>query len=296
MSVPATPSRTLSRRAFLKATVRAALGTLALGGGGYLYTTQVETEWLAVERVTVPIAGLHPALEGFRLVQMSDLHLYPHTQPSLIRRAVALANRLGPDLVVLTGDYVFATAQAAFELGAILSTVRARHGLLAVMGNHDWWTDVETVRAGFAHWSLPVLDNAGMLITVDEGQLYVAGVDDLWSGKPDLEAALANCPAGVPVILLAHEPDFADEHAEEGRIALQLSGHTHGGQVRVLGQRPLALPPYGRKYAAGLYRVEAMWLYVNRGIGVVTPPVRLNCRPEVTLITLTTGENDALPD
>ncbi len=296
MSAPVTPRRTLSRRAFLKAAVRVALGTLALGGGGYLYTTQVETEWLAVERVTVPIAGLHPALEGFRLVQMSDLHLYPHTQPSLIRRAVALANRLAPDLVVLTGDYVFATAQAAFELGAILSELRARHGLLAVMGNHDWWTDVETVRAEFARWSLPVLDNAGELIAVDEGRLYVAGVDDLWSGEPDLEAALADRPAGVPVILLAHEPDFADEHADDGRIAVQLSGHTHGGQVRMPGQRPLVLPPYGRKYAAGLYRVGAMWLYVNRGIGVVTPPVRLNCRPEVTLITLTAGGDDALPD
>jgi predicted MPP superfamily phosphohydrolase len=116
--------------------------------------------------------------------------------------------------------------------------------------------------------------------------LYLAGVDDGWSGQPDLKAALDEHRGNTPVILLAHEPDLADAFARDGRVSLQLSGHTHGGQVRVPALGPIILPYLGQKYDQGLHRVNDMWIYTNRGLGVIPPPVRLNCRPEITEITL----------
>ncbi len=119
------------------------------------------------------------------------------------------------------------------------------------------------------------------------GGIYLAGLDDLWSGQADLTAALAQAPANVPTILLVHEPDFADTVAKDGRVSLQLSGHSHGGQVRLPGIGAPILPYLGRKYDQGLYNVNNMWLYTNRGIGLGRIPLRINCPPEITEFTLT---------
>ena len=142
------------------------------------------------------------------------------------------------------------------------------------------------VKQGLAEQGIELLHNQGVLL--NDGQLLLAGVDDLWSGEPDAEAALANWREGVPTILLAHEPDFADQFLADGRIQLQLSGHTHGGQVRMPGVGPLVLPRYGQKYHNGLYRVGQGQVYTNRGIGVIDPAVRLNCPPEITEFVLRT--------
>jgi len=275
----------MSRRKFLAA------GTMALGGAVatavYHLHSHDESGQLVVERLTLPIRGLDPALEGFRLVQLSDFHLYPFTQPELVREAVALTNELQPDLTVLTGDYVWRDVDAIFELAPILVGLNARHGVYAAMGNHDLWTDVGVVSQGFAEAGLPVLINDGLPITQGRGALYLAGLDDGWAGQPNLEAALRQAPTGAPVVLLLHEPDLAETYARDPRIALQLSGHSHGGQVRFsrLGGA-LILPYLGRKYDMGLYKVRDMWLYTNRGIGVTNEPIRFNCPPEITEITL----------
>lgn len=145
------------------------------------------------------------------------------------------------------------------------------------------------VKQGLAEQGIELLHNKGVLLS--DGQLLLAGVDDLWSGEPDIEAALADWQAGVPTVLLAHEPDFADRLLQDGRIQLQLSGHTHGGQVRVPGVRPVVLPPHGQKYDAGLFRVGQGQVYTNRGIGLIGPAVRLNCPPEITEFVLRTGES-----
>ena len=120
--------------------------------------------------------------------------------------------------------------------------------------------------------------------------IFLAGLDDGWSGQPDLNLALQNLSPGIPTILLMHEPDFADIFSKDKRVSLQLSGHTHGGQVRIPGLGAIVLPDYGKKYEQGLYRVKDMWLYTNRGIGVIWPAVRFNCRPEITEITLVGDE------
>ena len=117
--------------------------------------------------------------------------------------------------------------------------------------------------------------------------LYLAGLDDGWSGKADLKQALEKAPDCGPVVLLLHEPDLVDETSQDPRIALQLSGHTHGGQVLVAGRPPIFTPTLGKKYSQGLFRVNDTWLYTNRGLGVISVPLRMNCPPEVTLLTLT---------
>jgi uncharacterized protein len=275
-----------SRRSFLKA-LAALVGSGCVSTiGGYSYSTRVEPFWLAVEHVSVPIRNLHPSIEGFTIALLSDFHLYPYTKIDFIHQVVERTNQLAPDLVVFTGDYVLHRADAIFELAPVLAQINAPYGLFTILGNHDIWTNAQVVQQGLQEAGLPVLINAGVLLTVNKGQIYLAGLDDGWSGQPDLPRALEGAPPDVPVILLMHEPDFADEYAQDGRIALQLSGHSHGGQVRIPLVGAPILPPYGQKYSNGLYHIGTMWLYTNRGIGVIGPPVRFNCRPEITILTL----------
>ena len=265
------------------------IGGLILASGlaattGFL-TLSNDINTPVVKFISVPITGLKPGLEGFTIAQLSDIHLEPYTKIALIERAVEMINQLHPDVVVLTGDYVWRWADAAFELAPALAKLNPRLGIYAVMGNHDYWTGIRAVESAFAEARLPVLYNQGLVLSSGNAQLYLAGLDDGWSGKPDLSAALANVPLDIPVVLLYHEPDLADEVARESRVALQLSGHTHGGQMRIPG--PIVLPYLGKKYEYGLYRVsEDMQVYTNAGLGTISLPLRYNCPPEITLITL----------
>ncbi|MBI1882098.1 MAG: metallophosphoesterase [Chloroflexi bacterium] len=279
----------MSRRAFLKAIGQVSVGSGLALAGGYAYSTQVEPGWLTVERVQVPIKNLRPGLEGFKIVQLSDIHLHPYIQLEFVQKAVALANELQPDLIVLTGDYVLADAASIFELAPLLATLDARYGIFTVLGNHDLWTNAAVVRTGLQQSGLPVLVNDGVTLGIGRETLYVAGLDDGWDGRPDLKAALAHLRSDTPAILLAHEPDLADRVALDGRISLQLSGHTHGGQVRLPGIGAPILPRLGKKYDQGLHRVDQMWVYTTRGVGMIGPPIRFNCPPEITEITLIAG-------
>ncbi len=278
----------ISRRRFLAMGGLAVMGTVA--ASATYFAANDESQDIVVEKVTIPIKNLHPALEGFTISQMADFHLRPFTKPPLVEEAVAISNSLSPDLVVLSGDYVWKDVDAIFELAPILSGLNGKHGVYASIGNHDLWTDIDTIRQGFADARIPILQNEGVTVTEGAGSFFLAGLDDGWSGQPDLDATLATAPPNVPIISLMHEPDYADDYAEDGRIALQLSGHTHGGQIRFprLGGA-LILPPHGMKYDMGLYQVGDMWLYTNRGIGVTNEPVRYNCPPEITQITLVSG-------
>jgi len=274
----------LSRREFLKVMVWSLVATVA-STGGYLALGN-EANQAQVFSLTIPIKGLNPSLEGFKILQISDFHLYPYTQPELIRQAVELCNTRNADLVVLTGDYVWLQAEAIFELTAILSGLQTRQGIYAIIGNHDIWTDVNIVRSGFDRQRIPILTNEGVPISVGKGSFYLAGLDDGQSGQPDLNAALEDAPPGDPVVLLFHEPDLADEVSLDGRVNLQLSGHSHGGQIRLPGFGAFILPYLGRKYDYGLYQVNQMWLYTNGGLGTITIPVRYNCPPEITEVIL----------
>ncbi|MEE9616552.1 MAG: metallophosphoesterase [Anaerolineae bacterium] len=265
-------TRKITRRRFLKLVLgsTAAAGLSTLGGVGY--ARLVEPHWLAVERVDVPIPDLPASLDGFTIVQLSDLHRGPKVTQEQVSQAVELALRQEAD-------------RPAEPLPRAQAEGRSRRSLvvLACLGNHDHWTDADAVAGALTDAGITVLRNAAR--EVADG-LWVAAVDDVWERYADLEQALEAVPAGVTIVLLAHEPDYADEVAADGRVSLQLSGHSHGGQVRLPLAGPLVLPYLGRKYPAGLYRVGDMWLYVNRGVGLIGPAVRFNCRPEVTVLRL----------
>ena len=278
-----------SRRAFLRLTLGAGLATAAAGAGGVVYAFALEPDWLVVERVMVPLPDLPPALDGLRVVHLSDLHWGPYTGQREIRAAVETANALAPNLILLTGDYVHRSAGYAEPCARELAALNAPLGVFCIPGNHDYWTDIDVVTAQLGAAGLSLLRNSSHRLEVSGTPLWLVGVDDVWERHHDLDAALVDVPPGEPVLLLVHEPDFADQAARSPhRILLQLSGHSHGGQVNLpLLGRPI-LPWLGRNYPAGLQAVpgSTLQVYTNRGIGVITPPVRFNCRPEVALLTL----------
>ncbi|MDA2933387.1 metallophosphoesterase [Acidobacteria bacterium AH-259-D05] len=274
-----------SRRKILKMFGYGVAGAGAGLFGTHQYGTRIETEWLQLEKIQVPLKQLGPALDGFKIVYMSDFHLYPNTRIELIQQAIDMANDLKPDLVALGGDFVLGTAGSIFELAPALARLNAKYGVFATLGNHDHWRGERIVRKGLEESGLPLLINSGITINVGRERIYLAGLDDGWVHRHDLSQALEKRPSGVTTILLMHEPDFADSFRDDERIDLQLSGHSHGGQVRFPFFGSPFCPPYGEKYDLGLYRVGNMWLYTSRGVGV-TAPIRINCRPEVTEITL----------
>jgi hypothetical protein len=249
-----------------------------------------EIRWLVEEFVDIPVKNLPPSLEGFTIVQLTDMHLRPYTQVEHIVRAVEKTNALKPDLVVLTGDYVWHDAQDILDLVPVLAGLNARFGVFAVMGNHDIKTDQVLIEETFVRYGIPVLRNDGLDIQCGTGSFHLAGIDDGWLGQPDITKTLEKLRGNKPVVLLAHEPDMVDWYADDIRISLQLSGHTHGGQVQVSPGKPFIRPYLGRKYVQGLYRVNESWVYTSRGIGTTGLPIRRNCSPEITHVTLVAGD------
>lgn len=258
-----------------------------LGGG--VYGFGVEPLSLVVEPLKVPVRGLPEALDGFKIVALSDFHLYPFTELPFIQRAIELARGLNPDLVVLLGDFVDATAETIHELAPALAVLNPKHGTFAVLGNHDIRKGPAVVAKTLRGAGMEVLMNRSVEIGVGHSYLRVAGVDSLL-GRPDLGVTLRGGKDGVPTILLAHEPDIADSVARYGRVDLQLSGHSHGGQVRLPLFQSLSLPRWGRKYPFGRYQVGDMALYTGRGLGTTGVPIRIGSVPEVSEVTLVCGE------
>jgi len=251
-----------------------------------VYGIFVEPAWLQVTRRDITLPRLAPEFDGLRVVQLSDLHCGPSFFNKMaIRRAVTAANAFDPDLILLTGDYVNVPGSIG-EMRRLLSGLRARRGVLAVLGNHDYWTDPAAVTAALRAAGVTVLQNEAVPVERGGARLWIAGLDDAWEGRPDLARALRPIPAGEPVIVLVHEPDMADLVSREP-VDLQLSGHVHGGQVRLPFAGAIVTPHLGHKYPLGMYRVDDMRLHVSRGIGVTWPGlIRLNCRPEITCFTL----------
>lgn len=273
----------ITRRRFLR-WILTGTGAVGLGClGGPAYAALVEPRRLTLDRVVIGLPGLPARLDGLRIGLLSDLHRGPYVSQEQVGQAVETIQSESPDLILLAGDYVTGSAGFAPSCAAELGRLDAPYGVYACLGNHDHWTDPEQVADALEKEGIQVLRNRAVEPVTG---LWVAGVDDVWEQRADLAATLAEVPPGASVILLAHEPDFADEVAADGRVALQLSGHTHGGQVRLPIIGPPVLPYLGRKYPAGLYRIGPMQLYVSRGVGLIAPPVRFLCRPEVTVLEL----------
>lgn len=205
-----------------------------------------------------------------------------------------MVNGLRPDLIALTGDFVsislFSTtdkegAAAAEPCAQLLRQLQAPHGVWAVMGNHDFFSDPDRVTSALRSQGIQVLANQSAPIERDGSRFWLSGVGDVLGGDANLDATLQSVPGDEATVLLAHEPDYADFVARRS-VDLQLSGHSHGGQIRFPFLPPLYLPELAKKYISGLYKIGPLTLYTNPGLGTVGVPVRLNCPPEITLLTL----------
>jgi predicted MPP superfamily phosphohydrolase len=270
----------------------AALSGILAGISAWRYATQVEPNQLEINVVQVPVPGLGKAFAGLRIVQLSDIHLGFWMDRERLDRVVQAALALKPDVAALTGDYLVGegwTAKHAALLDPLTEGLRplAQACLaVSVLGNHDHSTNAAAVLGALARAGVVDLGNKVYSLERGADRLFLAGVDDFYTGCADLERVLDMLPPEGPALLLAHEPDFADRSAAMGRFALQISGHTHGGQVVVPFLGPPVLPDHGKKYPAGLYRVGEMLHYTNRGVGMSDLGVRFNCRPEITLFVL----------
>ena len=286
-----TPTSLLTRRNFLVAAAAAA--------GMALYSNDISRHELEITYPIFFIPDLPSAFNGFRIAQISDLHLEEYTEDYFLRRVIHHVNSLNPDMVLVTGDFISrgplstnASFAAAGRCAEILTTLRCplRYGIL---GNHDAAVGSRVIRGHMEANGLPILVNQHIRITRGGQHIYLAGVDDIAYGSPNLDLAIPR-NADAPVILMAHEPDYADvvvTHLRGSHVDFILSGHTHGGQIRIPGLKPLALPPLGKLYPEGHFLIGGSQLYVNRGIGTVGVPFRLNCMPEITLATLRTTPN-----
>ncbi len=254
---------------------------------GVAYSTLIEPGWIDVKQMSLALPRLSPEFCGYRIVQLSDIHMGDWMNAARLDDVVRLANEQSPDLVAITGDFITRRAGSHMrDLACGLSCLKARDGVVAVLGNHDHWSGAQAVRDVLAAIGVCELANDVRTLLRAGAQLHVAGVDDIIAGRDRLDLVLSRLPANGVAILLAHEPDFADESAATGRFALQLSGHTHGGQIVAPLIGPLLLPSLGRKYPSGCYQVGRMIQHTNRGVGVVSPFVRMNCRPELTVFDL----------
>lgn len=263
----------------------------ALFGGFWQWSPiQRSTETLDISHHTLVIPGLPAAFDGLTLTHLSDLHASTLVRLEFLQSAIAQAQQLASDLIVITGDLVYSDGpDYTPHLTALLAPLTAPLGVYAIYGNHDHQRSLPAIAAALKQANVTLLYNTALPLHRNGHTLYLAGVDDPREGRPLLANALRTVPPDGFVILLAHAPDFADIAAQDTRIRLQLSGHSHGGQIRLPLIGPLYLPTMGRKYVMGRFQLGHLTLYVNRGLGVSGIPLRLNCRPEISIFTLRTA-------
>ena len=284
--------RVLTRRRFLAG---AAVTAAALS----LYSGELERHALTTVHRTVRIRNLPTPFHGFTIAQLSDFHYRDFNEPYFMEHAVHAVNRLNPDMVALTGDFITAhripdsagmdsekmRIEDANDCAAILQGLTCPMRFCS-LGNHDAYSTKGILAALRANHLDPLYNDH---FAIDRGgdRLWVAGLADAYFDVPNLATALPKRKENEPIVLLGHEPDFADTVANYSPVDLMLAGHTHGGQIRVPLMPAMFLPAMGVNYVSGLFQIHnGMQLYVTRGLGTMHLPFRLNCPPELTLFTL----------
>jgi predicted MPP superfamily phosphohydrolase len=278
----------VTRRCFMRSTVRLGIGGSALASGS-AWWSRVEPHWIEIMRREFVLPRLPRAFDGFRIAQISDFHVDASgvTDAGRLRHIVQLVNAQKPDAVLLTGDYVTVHGRHwANEFATGFQGLKAPV-CAAVLGNHDHWSNAGLVRKALDKCDIRELCNEIWKLERGGAALHLCGMDDPF-GKADLAKLTRAVPRGECAVIMQHQPDLADKIGATGVFDLQLSGHSHGGQVRLPGIGAIRLPPGGQKYPMGHYKIEntAMQLYTTRGVGTLWPCVRLNCRPEISLLTL----------
>lgn len=276
----------MSRRRFLA-------GAGAAAAGVAIYSGEIARHELETVHYPISVRNLPPAFEGFRIAQISDLHFEEYTELFFLHRMIRAVNALAPDLILITGDFITHGPPRTTPEKAIYVCADALRALtcaprLGILGNHDCTVSASFIARVLREHGTPILTNQHTTVERNGQFLTIAGVLDPLTSFPNLIEAIPEKPDG-PVILMAHAPDYADlvrRHSRGKLVDLMLSGHSHGGQVRLPGIGPLILPPLGKKYVHGHYQFERLQLYTNRGLGSVGVPFRLNCPPELTVLTL----------
>ena len=281
-----------TRRGFLQLLGAAALDLFILGIGSAGYGYFMEPNRFAVETIRLKLPRLSHRFSGLRVVQISDIHMGGWMNSERLQRVADLVSAQKPDVLLITGDFLIgydfddAAQQAIQGLVKGLGPLAASIPTFAVLGNHDYWINARAVRDMLHSTGITDLTNRVFTLTRENQHLHLCGVDDVWDGEVRLDDVIDQLNGNGAAILLAHEPDFADTSAPTGRFDLQLSGHTHGGQIVLPFIGPPRLPYLGRKYPSGLYKVGEMFQYTNRGVGMARLPIRINCPPEITLFIL----------
>ena len=294
VSSPPAQRNTFTRRTFFKTAVCGFAGVA-------VYGVEIDRHWLETTPYEVHLPGLPAEFDGFRILQLSDIHIDEFTEPYFVHDAVERINRLAPDAVFITGDFVThqlfpekIAEESAWQCANILAKLKCPQRY-AIFGNHDVLVGENLVAEALKDNGITLLRNWFLPLERGKGRVWLAGLDDILEGRPDLETAIPesirNRP-NEPVILLCHEPDYADSllrHPAGQSVALMLSGHTHGGQIRIPFLPLSHLPPLGQKYIEGWFKLGSMQLHVNRGLGTVGVPVRFLCPPQLSLHTLRAG-------
>src|SRR5215207_6296030 len=260
------------------------LRSLALSLTHVARAALTEPYMLSIEHKRIQLNRLPETFNGFRIVQLSDVHHGPFSVRGQIERAVETANRLQPDIIALTGDYISKERHYAAPCAEMLGKLKARYGVYAVLGNHDHWTDAALITDLFRAEGITVLINEGMHFEKNGASIWLAGVDDTMVGLEDISLALAGARSDEMKLLLAHNPIILRRAARAG-VDLVLSGHTHGGQVTLRSERS-ASGRTRRRLLKGLGRLANTQIYVNRGLGTVVLPIRYGCPPEISLLEL----------
>ncbi len=249
------------------------------------------------EMPEVPVLSrrLPQAFEGFRIAVIADLHLGPLVGPDFLRRALERLCGARPDLVLLVGDLVERPGGSVKTLARALRPVCSRFLTCAVMGNHDYWYGLEAFRPAMAAAGVDILINEHRLLRrgpgghVDDSPgIALLGLDDYLYGSPDFARAADGIENGTFTILAAHHPDQADALPPDPGVDLMLCGHTHGGQIRLFGKAPVTYTK-NKRYLSGLIRGPGFPMYISRGLGCTTIPLRIGADPELPIITLRRG-------
>ena len=257
-----------------------------------------------VETVRLELPRLPRPFSGFRAVQISDIHMGGWMNRGRLQQAAELVLAQTPDVLLITGDFLIGygftehSKQWIDDLASVLSPLAESIPSFAILGNHDYWTNPQAVRQMLRRCGITDLTNTVFTLTRGTDRLHLCGVDDLRAGIPRLDTVISQLDGKGAAILLAHEPDFADISAASGKFDLQISGHTHGGQIALPFLGPPVLPYDGRKYPSGLYKVGNMIQYTNRGVGRNRLAIRFNCPAEITLFVLESADSAsvAFPD
>jgi uncharacterized protein len=282
----------LTRREFLRVLKVAAIDLGVLIAGATIWSYLIEPASPRVEHVRLKLARLSPAFFGMRVAQISDIHMGGWMNAERLEHVVELTTQQKPDVLLLTGDFLIGrefNSDSEEHLQAIinvLSPLTKSVPSFGILGNHDYWTDVHAVSEMLLSCDVKELTNSVFTLSRGSELLHLCGVDDIWEGDVRLDAVTDKLKDNSAAILLAHEPDFADISAQTHRFDVQISGHSHGGQVVFPFFGPPVLPYLGQKYPSGLYQVGNMLQYTNRGVGMARLPIRFNCPPEITIFHL----------